>query len=33
VIVQDGRYYMRTTNKRYDVIAADAYHQPYIPFS
>ena len=32
VIVQDGRYYMRTTNKRYDVIAADAYHQPYIPF-
>jgi len=32
VIVQDGRYYMRTTSKRYDVIAADAYHQPYIPF-
>lgn len=32
VIVQDGRYYMRTTDKRYDVIAADAYHQPYIPF-
>lgn len=32
VIVQDGRYYMRTTDKHYDVIAADAYHQPYIPF-
>ncbi len=32
VIVQDGRYYMRTTEKKYDVIAADAYHQPYIPF-
>lgn len=32
VIIQDGRYYMRTTDKKYDVIAADAYHQPYIPF-
>lgn len=32
VIVQDGRYYIRTTDKHYDVIAADAYHQPYIPF-
>ncbi len=32
VIVQDGRYYMRTTEKKYDVIAADAYQQPYIPF-
>lgn len=32
VIVQDGRYFIRTTNKRYDVIAIDAYQQPYIPF-
>ncbi len=32
VIVQDGRYFMRTTEKKYDVIGADAYHQPYIPF-
>ncbi|MHB8647193.1 MAG: spermidine synthase, partial [Thermomicrobiales bacterium] len=32
VIVQDGRYFMRTTDKTYDVIAVDAYHQPYIPF-
>ncbi|MDQ6603835.1 MAG: fused MFS/spermidine synthase [Chloroflexota bacterium] len=32
VIVQDGRYYLRTTEKKYDVIGADAYHQPYIPF-
>jgi spermidine synthase len=32
VIVQDGRYYLRTTEKKYDVIGVDAYHQPYIPF-
>ncbi|MGI8855162.1 MAG: spermidine synthase [Thermomicrobiales bacterium] len=32
VIVQDGRYYLRATEKKYDVIAVDAYHQPYIPF-
>lgn len=32
VIVQDGRYYLRATEKRYDVIGVDAYHQPYIPF-
>jgi predicted membrane-bound spermidine synthase len=32
VIVQDGRYYLRATDKRYDMIAVDAYHQPYIPF-
>ncbi len=32
VVVQDGRYYLRTTEKRYDVIGVDAYHQPYIPF-
>lgn len=32
VIVQDGRYFLRTTQKRYDVIGVDAYRQPYIPF-
>lgn len=32
VIVQDGRYYLRATDKHYDMIAVDAYHQPYIPF-
>jgi predicted membrane-bound spermidine synthase len=32
VIVQDGRYFLSTTDKRYDVIAVDAYRQPYIPF-
>ncbi len=32
VIVQDGRYFLATTDQRYDVIALDAYRQPYIPF-
>lgn len=32
VIVQDGRYFLSTTNKRYDIIGIDAYRQPYIPF-
>jgi spermidine synthase len=32
VIVQDGRYFLRTTDRRYDVIGVDAYRQPYIPF-
>jgi predicted membrane-bound spermidine synthase len=32
VIVQDGRYFLRTTNKTYDIVGVDAYHQPYIPF-
>jgi len=32
VIVQDGRYMLRTSDERYDVIGIDAYHQPYIPF-
>lgn len=32
VIVQDGRYVLRTTDKKYDLIAVDAYEQPYIPF-
>ncbi len=32
VVVQDGRYFLATTHQRYDVIALDAYRQPYIPF-
>lgn len=32
VIVQDGRYVLRTTTTSYDLIAVDAYEQPYIPF-
>lgn len=32
VIVADGRYWLDTTSRRYDVIAVDAYRQPYIPF-
>lgn len=32
VIVADGRYYLSDTDKTYDVIAIDAYRQPYIPF-
>src|SRR5215203_1249740 len=32
VIIEDGRYMLRTTSDRYDIIGIDAYHQPYIPF-
>lgn len=32
IIVQDGRYFLSTTNKRYDLIGIDAYQQPYVPF-
>ncbi|HWV25345.1 MAG TPA: fused MFS/spermidine synthase, partial [Thermomicrobiales bacterium] len=32
VIVNDGRYVLRTTETEYDLIAVDAYRQPYIPF-
>jgi predicted membrane-bound spermidine synthase len=32
VITADGRPYLDSTDKRYDIIAIDAYHQPYIPF-
>ncbi len=31
-IVADGRQFLLTTQKQYDVIAIDAYRQPYIPF-
>ncbi|MFL5626032.1 MAG: spermidine synthase [Ktedonobacteraceae bacterium] len=32
VIVQDGRYFLQTTNQHYDIIGIDAYQQPYVPF-
>ncbi|NJN66521.1 MAG: fused MFS/spermidine synthase [Chloroflexaceae bacterium] len=32
VFTQDARYWLSTTRRAYDVIAMDAYHQPYIPF-
>ena len=32
VTVADGRYWLATQARRYDVIAVDAYRQPYIPF-
>ncbi|HCP75073.1 MAG TPA: spermine synthase, partial [Ktedonobacter sp.] len=32
VHVQDGRTYLETTQAQYDVIAIDAFQQPYIPF-
>jgi len=32
VIINDGRYYLRTTGNTYDIIGVDAYKQPYIPF-
>ncbi len=30
--VMDGRVYLQSVDKRYDVILVDAYRQPYIPF-
>ena len=32
VVTADARAYLRSTRKRYDVIAIDVYRQPYIPF-
>jgi spermidine synthase len=32
VITADARAYLRSTSRRYDLIAIDAYRQPYIPF-
>ncbi len=32
VHVQDGRTYLETTEAQYDVVAIDAFQQPYIPF-
>ena len=31
-VAQDGRYFLRTSDRRYDLISVDAYHTPYIPF-
>jgi spermidine synthase len=31
-ITADGRYFLDTTDQQYDIIAVDAYRQPYIPF-
>ncbi len=31
-ITADGRVYLTRTSKRYDLVAVDAYRQPYIPF-
>jgi spermidine synthase len=32
IIVQDGRYFLAHSDRKYDVIIGDAYRQPYIPF-
>lgn len=32
IIVEDGRYFLNRTTNQYDLIAIDAYRQPYIPF-
>jgi spermidine synthase len=32
VYVEDGRTFMRTTTQMYDVVAVDAFQQPYMPF-
>ena len=32
VYVQDGRAFLATTQEHYDVVAIDAFQQPYIPF-
>lgn len=32
VVTADARPFLRRTDRRYDVIMADAYHQPYVPF-
>lgn len=31
-VAQDGRYFLAHTDRRYDVVAVDAYRAPYIPF-
>jgi spermidine synthase len=32
VLVADGRYALKTSDRKYDLIGVDAYRQPYIPF-
>ncbi len=31
-VAQDGRYFLVTSSQKYDIIAVDAFRQPYIPF-
>lgn len=31
-LAEDGRYFLETTDRTYDLVALDAYRQPYIPF-
>ena len=31
-ITADGRAYLNTTNRQYDIVIVDAYRQPYVPF-
>ena len=31
-MAQDGRYFLAHTDRRYDVVAVDAYRAPYVPF-
>ena len=31
-VAEDGRYFLRRTDRDYDVVMVDAYRQPYIPF-
>jgi spermidine synthase len=31
-VAQDGRFFLQASDRRYDVIAVDAYRPPYIPF-
>ncbi len=31
-ITADGRPYLETTSRRYDIVVVDAYRQPYVPF-
>ena len=32
VHITDGRYFLETTDQTYDIVALDAYRQPYVPF-
>jgi len=31
-VAEDGRYFLETSDRKYDLIVVDAYRQPYIPF-
>ena len=32
IIIQDGRWAIKNSTKRYDIISVDAYRPPYIPW-